>query len=153
VALTLKRLLTDAGAKAILTREKDVEIKNKDIVNAANSNNADMFVAIHFNSYTSPRISGCETHYFTPLSKKFANIMQKNVSSTIKIRNRGVKRNTYYVIHHAKMPSVLVEAGYLTNPGEERKILTLQFRRLIAMGICRGIIEYAKMSPTRQGSR
>ncbi|MCX6377275.1 MAG: N-acetylmuramoyl-L-alanine amidase, partial [Armatimonadetes bacterium] len=87
VALTLKQLLTNAGAKVILTRDKDVEIKNKDIVSVANSNNADMFVAIHFNSFINPRISGSETHYFTPRSEKFANIMQKNVSRTTRTWN------------------------------------------------------------------
>jgi N-acetylmuramoyl-L-alanine amidase len=146
IALNLKKLLDAAGAKTIFTRTGDVEIKNRNIVRLANAKNADMFIAIHLNSFTTPRINGCETFYFTPKSRNFANTMQKNLSRTIKMRSRGVKRETYYTIHHTRMPAILVETGYLTNPTDEKKILTLEFRRQIALGIYKGIVEYAKIN-------
>jgi N-acetylmuramoyl-L-alanine amidase len=153
IALKLEKLLKDGGAKVIMTRRKDVSTKDKTIVDLANRNRADLFVAIHLNSYSSPRVGGCETFYFTPQSRKFAQVMQKNLSRTIKLRNRGVKKNTYYTVHHTKMPAVLVEAAYLTNPREEKLVLNPAFQARIALGMYKGISEYVKMSSWQRSPR
>jgi N-acetylmuramoyl-L-alanine amidase len=147
VALKLKAVLENAGAKVFLTRSADVSTKDREIVALANAKKADLFVAIHFNSYPSPKAGGCETYYFMPYSKKFAGVMQKNLSRAIKRRDRGIKKVTYYTIHHAKMPAVLVEPIYLTNLKEEKLVLTPQFQSSVAYGIYKGIAEYAKITP------
>lgn len=150
IAIRLKKLLNDSGAKVVMTRYDDVEVKNRDIVSMVNSSGADLFVAIHLNSFTSSKIGGCETYYFTPISSKFAKVMQKNISNTSKFKDRGIKKVTYYVVHHVTMPAILVEAGYLTNPKEEKLIRTGNFRQQIALGICKGIKEYVKIAPKWQ---
>lgn len=147
VALKLKQILTEAGAKVLMTRYNDVSTKDKAIVDLANSSKADIFVAIHFNSYTSPYIAGCETYYFTPTSKSLAKVMQKTLARSIKRRNRGIKKVTYYIVHHTKMPSVLVEPVYLTSPKEEKLILSPTFQTRVAYGIYKGIAEYVKIMP------
>ena len=146
IALKLEKLLKEAGAKVIMTRTKDISTKDRNIVNLANSKRADLFVDIHLNCYFSPRIGGTETYYFNPQSKKFAGIMQKALCKTIKSRNRGIKKVTYYTIHHTKMPAVLVEAVYLTNPKEEKLILQPEFQSQVAYGMYKGIKEYVKIS-------
>ena len=152
IALKLEKFLKQAGAKVIMTRTTDVSIKNRDIVRIANSKHADLFVAVHLNAYSSPRIGGSETFYFTPQSKRFAKIMQKNLIRTIKLKDRGVRKVTYYVVHHTKMPSVLIESAYLTNPKEEKLMLDPKFQEQVAYGMYKGIKEYAKMT-TWQRSR
>lgn len=147
IAKKLQTLLNNAGAKVLLTRYGDQSTKDRDVVALANNNKADIFVAIHLNSYTSQRTGGSETFYFTSWSKKFASIVQKNLSGTIKRRNRGIKRVTYYTVHHTKMPAVLVEAVYLTNPKEEKLILDTDFQGKVAYGIYKGIREYVKIAP------
>ncbi len=146
IALRLEKFLKKAGAKVVMTRTRDVSIRNREIVRIANSRRADIFVAVHLNAYSRPRIGGCETYYFTPRSRTFAKIMQKNLSRTIKLKNRGVKKVTYYAVHHTKMPSVLVEAAYLTNPREERLICDPKFQDRVAYGMYKGIREYVKIS-------
>jgi N-acetylmuramoyl-L-alanine amidase len=146
IALKLEKLLKDAGAKVIMTRIKDVSTKDRAIVAIANGKKADLFVDIHLNCYFYPRIGGTETYYFNPQSKKFAGIIQKALCQTIKTRNRGIKKVTYYTIHHTKMPSVLVEAVYLTNPKEEKLILQPEFQSRVAYGMYKGIKEYVKIS-------
>jgi N-acetylmuramoyl-L-alanine amidase CwlD len=145
VALELKKMLDASGAKVIMTRSGDKFVSNKKKVAAANAKKASLYVAIHFNSFPSPRIRGCETFYFSKKSKAFARIMEKCAVSTAKFKNRGTRKFAYYVIHKTLMPSVLIEAGYLTNPDEERLISTPEYRKNIALGIYKGIMEYAKM--------
>ena len=146
IALKLEKLLKEAGAKVIMVRTKDISTKDRVIVNIANASHADLFVDIHLNCYFHPRIGGTETYYFNKNSKKFAGIMQKALSQTIKTRNRGIKKVPYYTIHHTKMPSVFVEAVYLTNPKEEKLILRPEFQSQVAYGMYKGIKEYVKIS-------
>jgi len=146
IALKLQEFLKKAGAKVIMTRTKDISTKDSKIVRLANSKRADLFVDIHLNCYFHPRIGGTETYYFNPRSRKFAQIMQKAVCQTIKRSNRGIKKVAYYTIHHTKMPSVLVESVYLTNPNEEKLILQPEFQSQVAYGMYKGIKEYVKIS-------
>jgi len=153
VALRLKRLLRESGATVYLTRYSDISVKNSKIVEIANSKNADIFIALHFNSFTSSRTGGCETFYYTPWSKTLAKVVQKNVCRVTKRRNRGVKKDMYYTVHHTNMPSVLVEPAYLTNPKEEKLILNPVFQENVALGIYKGIKEYVKIASVWQKSR
>jgi len=146
IAKKLQTYLNNVGAKVILSRYGDVSTTDRGIVALANNNNADLFIAIHLNSYTSSRIGGTETYYFTPISKGFAKVMQKNLSSVLKRRSRGIKKVTYYTVHHTKMPAVLVEAVYLTNPTEEKLILRPEYQGSVAYGIYKGIREYVKIT-------
>ena len=146
IAQKLEKLLKEAGAKVVMARTKDISTKDRAIVKIANGSRADLFVDIHLNCYFHPRIGGTETYYFNPNSKKFAQVMQKALSQTIKTRNRGIKKVTYYTIHHTKMPSVLIEAVYLTNPKEEKLILQPEFQSQVAYGMYKGIKEYVKIS-------
>jgi N-acetylmuramoyl-L-alanine amidase len=153
IALKLKQFLEKAGAKVLMTRTRDVDIKNRDIVRIANCSKADMFVAVHLNAFSSPRIRGCETFYYTPKSRKLAQAMQKYLYGTIRTKNNGVRRVQYYAVHRTKMPSVLVESAYLTNPKEEKLILSSKFQDLVAQGMCKGITEYVKISSWRRYHR
>ncbi len=67
VALRLKKLLTDAGLTALLTRESDIfiPVENRNIL--ANNRNADVFVSIHANASFNRQRTGIET-YFLNLS-------------------------------------------------------------------------------------
>jgi N-acetylmuramoyl-L-alanine amidase len=146
IALRLEKFLKKAGAKVIMTRTRDVSVKNSEVVRLTNKKHADIFVAIHLNAYSNPRIGGSQTFYYTPKSKKFAKIMQNNICRAVKLKNRGTRKFTYYVVHHSKMPSVLIEAAYLTNPKEEKLILDPKFQDQLAYGMYKGIKEYVKIS-------
>ena len=47
-----------------------------------------------------------------------ASFVQNNFSKNLKIRNRGVKQSGFWVLHNTYMPSILIEAGFMTNPKE-----------------------------------
>jgi len=58
------------------------------------------------------------------------------------IRNRGVKKAPFIVLIGANMPSILAEISFVSNPGDERKLRTLQYRQRIAESLYRGISKY-----------
>ena len=77
--------------------------------------------------------------------------IQKELARVVKTKNRGVKSANFYVLRKVNSPSVLVEVGFLTNPGEERKLATKSYRKSVAQAIYRGIMNYDKMVERSEG--
>ncbi len=59
-----------------------------------------------------------------------------------KLADRGVRRAMFYVLVGARMPSVLVEASFLTYEPEARALARSNYRRALADGIASGIASY-----------
>ena len=59
-----------------------------------------------------------------------------------KLSDRGVRRAMFYVLVGARMPSVLVEASFLTYEPEARALTRRNYRRALADGIASGIASY-----------
>jgi len=59
-----------------------------------------------------------------------------------KLSDRGVRRAMFYVLVGARMPSVLVEASFLTHEPEARALTKHRYRRALADGIASGIASY-----------
>ncbi|MGH9516503.1 MAG: N-acetylmuramoyl-L-alanine amidase [Terriglobales bacterium] len=57
-------------------------------------------------------------------------------------RNRGVKKAPFVVLIGANMPSILAEISFISNPGDERRLRTPQYRQRIAESLYRGISRY-----------
>ncbi len=60
-----------------------------------------------------------------------------------RLADRGVKSAMFYVLVGARMPAVLVEASFLTQPEELEALRTEPYREGLARGIAEGIAEYA----------
>ncbi len=80
-------------------------------------------------------------------SSRLAHAVQKGMITQIdknfkRPRDLGIKQAPFYVLIGAEMPAILVEAGFFTNPAEEKKLLNSKYRDTIAAGICKGIKSY-----------
>lgn len=60
------------------------------------------------------------------------------------VKDQGVREAPFYVLMGAKMPSVLIELGYLTNRTEAKRLKTDSYLSYIADGIVKGVLEYKK---------
>ncbi len=58
------------------------------------------------------------------------------------LRNRGVKKAPFIVLIGANMPSILAEISFVSNPGDERKLETPEYRQKIAEALYRGVAKY-----------
>ena len=57
--------------------------------------------------------------------------------------DRGVRRARFYMLRNVACPAILVEGGFLSNRAEEGKILTPEYRDVLARAIAEGILDYA----------
>jgi N-acetylmuramoyl-L-alanine amidase len=80
-------------------------------------------------------------------SREFAGDVQSSLHSGLSaknpgIRNRGVKKAPFIVLIGANMPSILAEISFVSNPGDEHRLETSDYRQRIAESLYRGIAKY-----------
>ena len=72
-------------------------------------------------------------------SSTFAEYVQQEMTSRLGIQSRGVKQAGFVVLQGAKMPAVLLEVAFLSNPAEERLLVDPSFQRRVADGVVASI--------------
>ncbi|MFZ5942766.1 MAG: SH3 domain-containing protein [Bacillota bacterium] len=154
VALKLQQLLTQQGAKVIMTHTTGrTYLSLAGRADIANSYGADIFVSIHANSNENRAISGTSVYYYAPtwhselasqrwLRQRLALSIQNELVKAGGRIDLGIMEESFAVIRETKVPSVLVEMAFLSNPEEERLLSTEQFRTQMAWGIFKGIERY-----------
>ncbi len=80
-------------------------------------------------------------------SREFAGDVQQSLHNglavkTPAIRDRGVKKAPFIVLIGANMPSILAEISFVSNPTDERRLETAEYRQRIAESLYRGIAKY-----------
>jgi N-acetylmuramoyl-L-alanine amidase len=113
-------------------------------VNEANSWPADIFISLHNNAAENPSATGNEVLVYGP-GAVVANDLGKNIleqlSLTTGLKNRGIiNRPGLYVLKETKMPALLVEMGFISNPYDADLLANSPY--LFATGIYRGILDY-----------
>ena len=88
-------------------------------------------------------------------SIKLAHFIQRSMISTLNNDYKpridlGVKQALFYVLFGAKMPSILVEVSFISNPQEEQLLSNESYRMGIAKAIAQGLNTYINSTPATQ---
>ena len=80
-------------------------------------------------------------------SREFAGDVQESLHSGLAakspgIRDRGVKKAPFIVLIGANMPSILAEISFVSNPADEHRLETSEYRQRIAESLYHGIAKY-----------
>jgi N-acetylmuramoyl-L-alanine amidase len=75
-------------------------------------------------------------------SLNLAEAVQSRLVSATGARDRGVRQNLFYVIRTARIPAILVEVGFISNPDEGPKLATERYQRTISRALADGILEF-----------
>jgi len=80
-------------------------------------------------------------------SREFAGDVEQSLHSGLAakspgIRDRGVKKAPFIVLIGANMPSILAEISFVSNPTDEHRLATSEYRQRIAESLYRGIAKY-----------
>ena len=133
---------------------------------------ADLFVSIHFNELADSRVTGSEVYMFPPQhqfstehwsntrdheddkdqaapanaldpwNSLFAHTMHLAVQEGLRNPDRGEKLKHLGVLRALPMPGVLIEAGFLSNDAEARKVASGAYQQKIAEAMAKGIFDY-----------
>lgn len=159
IALRIKNYLEKQGVSVVMTREdenglykeEDANKKVQDMkrrVEIIEESKGDLAVSIHQNSYPEEYIHGAQVFYYTAGAegKKLAECLQKQLIEKVDPDNdRQIKGNdSYYLLKKTKIPTVIVECGFLSNREEADNLADALYREKIAYAISFGIVEYLK---------
>ena len=152
VALGVQRELESAGVNVLMTRTEDVYPSNLSRAELANTNNADLYVAIHTNSVDgNPDANGSLVLYGPTkdsaitdgsiTSKELGALILEGLCGAIGTNSQGTREgDEFIVINKTTMPSVIVELGFITNLGDRAILMDDAKRQDAARGIAQGIL-------------
>lgn len=146
----IRKILEKENVKVYYTRMADKEVSKRDRTRLANRLQADVFVSIHCNasSVGDSTAYGMETLYSKRkfaqkklTSKRLAQIILDQMGEETGLRKRGIiQREQLYLLHHANVPTTIVEIGYMSNKDDLKYIKKESGQQEIAQGICNGIM-------------
>ncbi|MFK2824482.1 N-acetylmuramoyl-L-alanine amidase [Bacillus sp. B190/17] len=134
--------LKQAGANVILTRSDDRYVSLPSRVATAKYHRADAFISLHYDSTYHSGANGFTTYYYHNNHKELANNVNRKLSQSLPIKNRGVRHGDYFVLRENNQPAILLELGYLSNPQEELTVVTNPYQELITNGVYNGLKSY-----------
>lgn len=134
----------DDGTGATIARRKADDIKAR--VAIANAG-ADALVSIHMNSFTNPKYWGTQTFYSKNNAKSLdlAENLQAAARTLLAPDNaRETKQaeDSIYLMKNVTVPAVIIECGFITNPEEEARLCTEEYRKAVAVAICAGTLGF-----------
>jgi N-acetylmuramoyl-L-alanine amidase len=155
MAKRLRAILIDRGWEVKLTRESDVdvyaandsahdELQARDDI--ANKAGARLFVSIHANAFINSGPYGTTTYISKPDDVAFAHFVETHLAAD-GTKDDGIIKSHLYVTLHARMPAVLIETAFLTNPGDYALLTSAAWRQKVAEEIADGIGQYARTYP------
>lgn len=144
--------LQERGYRVVLARKADELVDKADRIETANRQNARLYVSIHQNSYEDNSVSGIETWYDdndgTGNGKRLAALIQQETVKASGAVDRGLASDPEMcVTSKGRMPSCLIETGFLSNAAERNKLGSEEYQDQIAEGIVNGIELYLRPVP------
>lgn len=150
----LESTLTSKGAIVYLTRDGDYDLskstinrKRNDLYNRVkliNNSKADIYISIHLNSSTSNKWSGIQLFYSNIIKEN--KILAETITNTLKQNMKNIrdvkKENNYYMYSKIKIPGILIEAGFISNPNDNYKIRQNTYQDTLINNIALGIEKY-----------
>lgn len=151
VARRLSRILEERGYQVKMIRTKhNVNISNSERATVANELYADAFIRIHANADEDSAVTGmmtvCQTKenpyngdLWEDSFRLAQSILDEMVSATGGKKQSVWQTDTMSGINWCRVPAVIVEMGYLSNPKEDRLMSTEDYQEKLAEGMANGI--------------
>lgn len=167
IALAVEKELISRGASVVLTRREDICLSEGDTaskqrkradlkarMDVAATAGADILLSIHLNEYRSRKESGPQVFYQKggDAGRLLAGILQQALIDGLKPqKERKAMAGDYYVLRSA-IPSALVECGFLSNPEEEKLLLSPAYHQKIAVALADGLEDYRDLLHRQGGA-
>ena len=165
IALKLRDMLVASGYRVVMTRDSDISIydstastvrekKVSDMKNREkiiNSSEKNILISIHQNKFEQSKYSGAQIFYSgnNENSVLLAEEIRKSVTSLLQPYNRReLKKDSgsIYILKKAKVPAIIVECGFLSNPEEGAKLADEKYQSEMAFAIYCGFLQYSSKS-------
>jgi N-acetylmuramoyl-L-alanine amidase len=143
IALALRDLLQQAGARVVMTRTTDATVPLADRPRMAADSGAHILVSVHNNAFpdgVNPWVNnGTSTYYYHPQSVELARLFQHELLQELALRDIGYGRADLALVRPTWMPAVLTETMFLMIPQQEAALRDPAVHRRIARAHLRAL--------------
>ncbi|AIQ11476.1 N-acetylmuramoyl-L-alanine amidase [Paenibacillus durus] len=153
VALKLEKALADDYKVVMIRRSNEVNITNRERAIRCNNAEADLVLRIHADGSDNKSVQGMSFLYPSAKSRYTRDIAQESLAAA-KVLSEAILRETAAKskgliprddltgFNWSKVPSVLIEMGFMTNRKEDRLLSTPEYQDKIVKGIKAGLDLY-----------
>ena len=159
ISLKLRDALIELGAEVVMTREThNIDISNQQRAALMNENNVDLALRVHCNGSENQSVNGLEIYtrktcaygndvvdvsQLLANEKRAAEAMFAEIGAATGAKKNKIYYNDNYTMNNwSKVPCLLLELGYMTNPTEDRNLNDPAYQDKIVRGIVNGVCEY-----------
>lgn len=139
IAQRLKKVLEEAGACVVLTREDDTNVPLYDRPKKAQDNNSLIMVSLHANALPAGgdpyQKHGTSVFYYNKESYKLAETIKTQLIKDLGTKDDGTSKASFVLTRPSMPLSVLVEVAYMIHPVEYNLLLDENFREKAAISI------------------
>lgn len=122
--------------------QKVSDLKNR--VSIVNELDNALLLSIHQNYYPLSQYSGPQVFY-TESAKELAGAVQKDLNTLTEKKDRSCKRSEgVYLMEHITVPGILIECGFLSNPGEEARLRQPEYQKKLCGVIACSVAAYVE---------
>ena len=139
LAARLEGRLTAVGVRTLLTRGPDSCPTDAERADLANGARADLLVSLHVDRSDSARCHGVATYHFgtgsgatSTVGEKLASLVQREVVARTDLLDCHVHHKTWQLLRLTQMPTVRLELGHVTHPGDAARLADAAFRDTVA---------------------
>jgi N-acetylmuramoyl-L-alanine amidase len=154
LASLLAERLTAAGAKPRFSRTEPEDPDASERARRANDAGADLFISIHLNEHEKSSAEGCSAYFFgsSRAGEALADSIHRELLA-LGARDCRTHGRSYAILRETRMPAVLVEPAFITNPDEEKLLEDRTHRAAIADAILEGIRRFYEEGVGTSASR
>lgn len=147
LALQLKAMLEREGGTVIMSRYTEKFVANEDRLSFFRRSNPDLLLSIHLNSSVNPvDVSGTATYYKQPFCEPLSAAIHERLLQT-GLRDFGNNPDFNFILNNpTEFPDALIETLFLSNPGDEEKVLQPAFQQQMVEKIVEGVKDYLKQA-------
>ncbi|WP_298740266.1 N-acetylmuramoyl-L-alanine amidase [uncultured Chitinophaga sp.] len=143
ITMLLKAALEKRGATVLTTRTRDQFVANEERLSYYRRTNPDLLLSIHLNSSINPvDIKGTATYYKHPFCEPLARAIYNRMLET-GLSGFGCNGDFNFILNNpTEFPDALVETLFISNPGDEEKVLDPAFQAAMVEKIIQGLEDY-----------
>ncbi len=139
IAQRLEGRLIALGVTVILTNSPGARSSESDRIVLANSVGADLVISLRLDRYKNEKAHGLATYYYgsdihkvhSVVGERFANLVQREICSRTDLLNCRTHAKTWDLLRLTKAPTVRIDLGYISNPGDLQRLEEANFRETI----------------------
>jgi N-acetylmuramoyl-L-alanine amidase len=140
VAVRTEGRLLALGASVFLTRGATNNPSEVERISFSNKSAADLMISLNVDSYANEKAHGVATYFYgsdahgvhSIVGERFASLVQREICARTDLTNCRTHAKTWDLLRMTKAPTVRIDLGYLSNPGDLGRLSRPDFRDVIA---------------------